>query len=49
MTEQERGFMDLAFKYKEQYKSTAWWKFKKRYKLKRLWDSALDCMVRYGK
>ena len=49
MKNQEEAFLDMAIKYKKEYNTTSWWKFRKRIGLKKSWYSARDCMVRYGK
>ena len=45
----EEAFLNMALDYKKQYKECAWWKFKKRNKLYKSWQSALQLMMRYAK
>jgi len=47
--DREARFLEMAIDYKEQYKSCAWWKFKKRNELYKSWQSALQLMMRYAK
>ena len=44
----ERIFLDAALKYKREYETTKWWKFKKKRKAYNNWQNAIQCMVRYG-
>ena len=48
LDKREEIFLDKALKYKREYRKCAWWKFKKRRKLYKSWQSALDLMVMYG-
>ena len=45
----EEAFLNMALDYKKQYERCAWWKFKKRNKLYKSWQSALQLMMRYAK
>ena len=44
----EATFLDLAKEYKDKLDKTPWWMFRKRHKLERLRQSALECMIKYG-
>lgn len=44
----EKIYLDRALFYKELYKNTSWWKFKKRKMIKKSWDEALSLMIEYG-
>ena len=45
----EETFLNMALDYKKQYKECAWWKFKKRDKLYKSWQIAVELMMRYAK
>ena len=48
MKSREDIFLEMALGYKKMYNETAWWKFRKRAKLKKDWDEALVLMIRFA-
>jgi hypothetical protein len=49
MNFKERTYLDRALFYKQQYKETPWWRFKRRSYLYSMWQSALDLMIKSSK
>lgn len=49
MDKRQETLLNLALKYKKQYNECPWWKFKKRNKLYKNWQLALELMVKYVK
>lgn len=44
----EETFLRMALQYMNEYNATPWWKFIKRYNLKKNWYSAIECMIKYS-
>ena len=49
MTEKEKRFINIALKYKNQYRQCSWWKIVKRRRLYGKWKSALDLAIKHSK
>lgn len=47
MDAREKAFLDLAIKYKNEYETTKWWKFRKKSKAYDNWQKSLRLMVKH--
>jgi hypothetical protein len=44
----EETFLRMAENFMREYEQTSWWRFSKRVDLKRSWQSAIECAIRYS-
>lgn len=48
MSKYEEILLEVALKYKKEYLSCPWWKFRKKNKLYNKWQDKIDTIIRSG-
>jgi hypothetical protein len=48
MSKKEELLLEMGLKYKKEYLSCPWWKFRKKNRLYNQWQNTLDTIIRSG-